>query len=137
MYTWLKFLHIAAFTVWFGGLLALPWIFGEHAARGVRFGFTELRRLERTVYFAIMTPAAVLAVVFGSWLMLYGFTGVWLHVKLTLLVGAVVFHLYCGRVMQLFLYGRPPHGRFFFRLLSQVPLVLLLAVVFLASVKPI
>ena len=136
MYALMKFLHIAAFAVWFAGLLALPWIFGEHTVQQPKVGVTALRRLERTVYFAVMTPAGVLAIFFGSLLMLYGFDGAWLPIKLTLLVAAVVFHLYCGRVMQLFLYGRNPHGRPFFRALSQVPLVLLIAIVFLATVKP-
>lgn len=137
MYTGLKFLHIAFFTIWFAGLVALPWIFGEHTPQNARVGMTQLRRLERTVYFAIATPAAVLAVIFGSLLLLYGFSGAWLPIKLTLLVIAVVFHLYCGYVMQLFLYGRNPHSRALFRLLSQVPLLLLMAIVFLATVKPI
>lgn len=137
MYTWIKFLHIAFFTVWFGGLLALPWIYGEHAAYKSRAGMSELRRLERTVYFNITTPAAVLAVIFGSWLMLYGFAGAWLHLKLTLLVAAVAFHLYCGTVMETFLRGRNRHGPFYFRVLSQIPLVLLIGIVFLATVKPL
>lgn len=136
MYAALKFLHIAALAVWFAGLLTLPWIFGEHAAQSGKFGTTPLRRLERTLYFDIMSPAAVLTVVFGSLLMLYGFAGAWLPVKLTLLAGAVLFHLYCGRVMELFLQGDTPHGRFFFRALSQVPLALAIAIVMLATVKP-
>lgn len=137
MYTTLKFFHLAFFGVWFAGLLALPWIFGEHVLEKSRIGVTELRRLERTVYFAVTTPAAVLAVVFGSALMFYGFSGAWLPIKLTLLVGAVMFHLYCGHVMQLLLYGRKPHSQIFFRALSQIPLVILVLVAFLATVKPI
>jgi putative membrane protein len=116
MYVWIKFLHIAFFAVWFAGLLGLPWIFGEHAGQQTAPGMSTLRRIERTVYFAVMTPAAV---------------------KLTLIVAAVAFHLYCGRILRLFIHVRVRQGRLYFRLLSQVPLALLVGIVLLASVKPI
>lgn len=137
MYTWIKFLHIGCFAVWFAGLLALPWIFGEHAMQKSKVGISQMRRIERTVFFAFMSPAAVLAILFGIWLMLYGFQGGWLHVKLTLLVVAVLFHVYCGTVMRTFLQGRNRHGRFYFRALSQLPLALLMAIAFLATAKPL
>lgn len=136
MYIAVKFLHLAFVSVWFAGLLALPWVFGEHARQAPGGGMTEQRRLERTIYFGIMTPAAVLGVLFGAWLLFYGFAGGWLPVKLTLIVIAVVLHLYYGTVMLTFLQRRNAHGRGYFRLLAQLPLLLLMAIVYLAAVKP-
>jgi putative membrane protein len=136
MYIAVKFLHLAFVSVWFASLLALPWVFSQHARRVPGGGMTEQRRLERTIYFGIMTPAAVLAVLFGVWLLFYGFAGGWLPVKLTLIVIAVVFHLYCGTVMLTFLQRRNTHGRWYFRLWAQLPLLLLMAIVYLAAVKP-
>ncbi|MFP5350541.1 MAG: CopD family protein [Gammaproteobacteria bacterium] len=137
MYIGIKFLHIAFFAVWFAGLTALPWIFGEHVQQQTGRGMSPLRRIERTVYFGVTTPAGVLAVLFGTALMFYGFDGAWLHVKLTLIVVAVLFHLYCGQLLRAFLHGGVKRGRFYFRALSQLPLLLLIAIVFLASAKPL
>jgi putative membrane protein len=136
MYIAVKFLHLAFVSVWFASLLALPWVFAHHARQIAGAGMTEQRRLERTLYFGIMTPAAVLAVLFGIWLLFFGFAGGWLPVKLTLVVVAVVFHLYCGTVMLTFLQRRNTHGRLYFRLLAQLPLLLLMVIVYLAAVKP-
>jgi protoporphyrinogen IX oxidase len=136
MYIGIKFLHIAFVTVWFAGLLALPWLFSRHAEQSSQPGITTMRRIERTVYFAVTTPAAVLAVLFGTALLFYGFDGAWLHIKLTVIVIAVAFHLYCGRVLRVFIQGRITRGRWHFRVLSQVPLALLIVIVFLASAKP-
>lgn len=136
MYASLKFLHIAAFAVWFAGLLALPWIFAEHALQRDRVGMSRYGRIERALFFAVASPAGVLAVVFGAALLFYDFAGGWLHVKLTLIVLAVALHIYCGTVMRTFLQGTNRHGRFYFRALAQVPLLLLIAIVYLAAAKP-
>jgi putative membrane protein len=137
MYLTLKLLHLGFMAIWFAGLLGLPWIFGEHVREQDRAGQTRLRAIERTIYFGIMTPSAVLAVIFGSLLMLYGFEGGWLPVKLSLIVVVVGFHLYCGTVLIVFLQRRNQHGRVYYRALSQVPLVLLAVIVFLAAAKPL
>lgn len=136
MYLTLKFLHAGFLALWFASLAGLPWIFGEHARREAREEQTRLRAIERTVYFGVMTPSAVLAVLFGSLLLLYGFEGAWLHVKLSLVVLAVMFHLYCGTVMVRFLQRRNRRGRVYFRALSQIPVALLAVIVFLAAAKP-
>lgn len=136
MYAALKFLHIAAFAVWFAGLLALPWIFAAHSRERARVGMSRLGRIERTVFFGIASPAAVLAIVFGALLLFYGFAGGWLHVKLTLMVAAVALHIYCGTVMRTFLQGANRHGPLYFRALAQAPLLLLVAITWLASAKP-
>lgn len=136
MYAVLKFLHIAAFAVWFAGLLALPWIFAEHSREGDRTGMSRLGRIERTLFFGIASPAGVLAIVFGAALLFYGFAGGWLHVKLTLIVPAVALHIYCGTVMRTFLQGTNRHGRLYFRALAQAPLLLLAAITWLAAAKP-
>lgn len=137
MYLTLKLLHLGFMAIWFAGLLGLPWVYGEHVRQQERAEQSRLRGIERTIYFGIMTPSAVLAVFFGSLLMLYGFEGAWLPVKLSLIVVAVAFHLYCGTVLITFLQRRNRRGRIYFRVLSQVPLVLLAVIVFLAAAKPI
>ncbi|BAU47569.1 membrane protein [Sulfurifustis variabilis] len=137
MYLTLKLLHLGFMAIWFAGLLGLPWVFGEHVRQQERAEQSRLRAIERTVYFGIMTPSAVLAVIFGSLLMLYGFEGAWLPAKLTLIVVAVAFHLYCGTVLITFMQRRNRRGRVYYRALSQVPLVLLAVIVFLAAAKPI
>lgn len=136
MYLTLKLLHLGFMAIWFAGLLGLPWVFGEHVRQQDRAEQSRLRAIERTIYFEIMTPSAVLAVIFGSLLMLYGFHGGWLPAKLTLVVAAIAFHLYCGTLLVTFLQRRSRHGRVYYGTLSQVPLVLLAVIVFLAAAKP-
>ena len=85
-----------------------------------------------------MTPGALLTIVFGVWLWLaYGFSGGWLHAKLALVALLIAYHVYCGFLMLDFKHGRNRHGHVFYRWLNEVPVVVLIAIVILAVVKPI
>ena len=67
--------------------------------------------MERRLYRGIMTPSAVLTIVFGPWLWLgYGITGGWLHAKLVLVAILVAYHLWLGKLVAR-LRGRPQHAR--------------------------
>ncbi|HEY4139702.1 MAG TPA: CopD family protein, partial [Casimicrobiaceae bacterium] len=86
----------------------------------------------------IMTPGAVLTVVFGSWLWLgYGITGGWLYPKLALVALLIAFHVYLGILLREFAHDRNRHGHVFYRWLNEFPaLPILIAVVFLVVMKP-
>ena len=84
---WIKSLHIIFMVTWFAGLFYLPRLFVYHAlaAPDDRVGIERFKTMERKLYRGIMTPAAVLTIVFGLWLWLgYGITGRWLYVKVAL-----------------------------------------------------
>jgi putative membrane protein len=94
--------------------------------------------MERKLYYAIMTPGAVLTVVFGTWLWQgYGITGGWLHAKLALVAILIGFHLYLGALLDDFRHDRNRHGHKFYRWLNEIPaLPILVGIVFLVVTKP-
>ncbi|MEP7063217.1 MAG: CopD family protein [Betaproteobacteria bacterium] len=135
-----KSLHIIFMVTWFAGLFYLPRLFVYHAMAvpDDRVGIERFIVMERKLYFGIMTPGAVLTIVFGVWLWLgYGITGGWLHVKVALVALLVVFHVYLGKLLADFRAGRSRHGHVFYRWLNEIPaLPILVAIVFLVVMKP-
>jgi putative membrane protein len=140
MYGVLKSLHIIFMVTWFAGLFYLPRLFVYHAtaAPDDRVGIERFKVMERKLYRGIMTPAAVLTVVFGTWMWLgYGVTGGWLHAKLALVALLIVFHVYLGKLVADFRADRNRHGHVYYRWLNEIPaLPILVAVVFLVVLKP-
>lgn len=136
---WIKSLHIIFMVTWFAGLFYLPRLFVYHSMTPStdREGIERFKIMERKLFFGIMTPGAVLTIVFGLWLWLgYGFSGAWLHVKLLLVLILVAYHVYCGKLFIDFKHDRNQHGHVFYRWLNEFPVVVLIAVVILVVVKP-
>jgi putative membrane protein len=134
---WIKALHIVFMVTWFAGLFYLPRLFVYHTMSEDAASRERFRVMERKLYYGIMTPGAVLTIVFGTWLWLgYGRGGGWLMVKLALVAVLIGYHLYCGKLMNDFKNDRNRHGHVFYRWLNEFPVVILLAVVILAVVKP-
>lgn len=135
-----KALHIVFVVAWYAGLFYLPRLFVYHAqcAPDDRVGIERFKVMERKLYRGIMTPSAVLAIGFGTWLWLgYGISGGWLHAKLALVVLLVAFHVYLGRLVRAFAQDRNRHGHVYYRWLNEIPaLPILVAVVFLVVLKP-
>ena len=133
---WVKALHIIFVTSWFAGLFYLPRLFVNHAMETNESTLARLALMEHKLY-RFMLPLAVLALVFGLWLWLgYGISGAWLHVKLLLVVGLVVYHLYCGKLMGDFKAGNNTHSHVWYRWFNEVPVIVLVFVVILVEVKP-
>ena len=134
-----KSLHIIFMVAWYAGLFYLPRLFVYHsqAPREDRMGIERFKTMERKLFFGIMTPSAVLTVVFGLWLWLgYGITGGWLHAKLALVALLVGYHLWCWRLMRAFAEGRNRRSHVWFRWFNEVPVLILFATVFLVVIKP-
>ncbi len=132
----IKALHIVFVVSWFAGLFYLPRIFVNHAMTedpGVR---ERLAMMEYKLY-RFMTPIGIIAVGLGLWLAYgYGFGGGWLHVKTTLVIFLIAYHLYCGKLMRDFATGRNTRSHVWFRVFNEVPVFVLIAVVFLTVLKP-
>ena len=134
----IKVLHIVFVVSWFAGLFYLPRIFVNLALVPVE-SHAERERLllMATKLFRFMAPLAVLALGLGVWLWLaYGFRGGWLHAKLFLAVVLLAYHHYCGRLLQGLRRQSCVHGASWFRWFNEVPVILLLIIVYLAVVKP-
>jgi putative membrane protein len=139
-YAVVKTLHIVFMVAWFAGLFYLPRLFVYHAQAPVDdgIGAERFKTMERKLYRGIMTPGALLTVVFGSWLWLgYGITGGWLYAKFALVALLIAFHVYLGVLLRDFAQDRNRHGHVFYRWLNEIPaLPILIAVVFLVVMKP-
>ena len=134
---WIKALHISFMVTWFAGLFYLPRLFVYHAMSSDAISIERFKIMERKLYFGIMTPGAVLTIVFGLWLWLgYGVSGGWLHAKLFLVLILVIYHLYCGKLVKDFKHNRNRFGHLFYRWFNEFPVLILFAVIILVVVKP-
>ena len=138
---WIKSLHIIFMVTWFAGLFYLPRLFVYHAMSDDLPSIERFKIMERKLYYGIMTPGAVLTIMFGMWLWLgYDISGIsgswWLHAKLFLVAVLVAYHYYCGRLLTDFKLDRNRHGHIYYRWFNEVPVIILIAVVILVVVKP-
>ena len=133
-----KTLHIWMVISWFAGLFYLPRIF-VNLAMVPADSIAERERLLLMAgkLYKFMTPLAVLAIAFGLWLWFgYGFGGGWLHAKTALVAILVVYHWHCGRVLKQFRAGGNARSHVWFRFYNELPVVVLLIVLFLVVLKP-
>ena len=135
---WVKSLHIVFMVTWFAGLFYLPRLFVYHALAQDAIGIERFKLMERKLYFGIMTPGALLTIVFGLWLWLgYGISGGWLYAKLALVAILVAHHVWLGKLMLDFRNDRNRHGDLFYRWINEIPaLPVLLGAVLLVVFKP-
>ncbi|MEQ1601374.1 MAG: CopD family protein [Methylophilaceae bacterium] len=133
---WIKALHIIFVTSWFAGLFYLPRLFVNHAMVSDQASSERLKLMEHKLY-RFMTPLAAIALASGLWLWLgYGFKGGWIHAKLLLVVGLVIYHFYCGKLVKDFKHERNQRSHVYYRWFNEVPVLVLIAVVILVTVKP-
>ena len=134
---WIKSFHIIFMVTWFAGLFYLPRLFVYHAMSDDTPSRERFKIMERKLFFGIMTPGALLTIVFGVWLWLgYGFHGGWLYAKTALVALLAVYHVYCGKLMIDFKQDRNRHGHVFYRWLNELPVVVLIAIILLAELQP-
>ena len=132
---WIKAFHIISVIAWFAGLFYLPRLFVYHSAAEDSISLERFVTMERKLYFYIMTPAAVLALGFGFWLLSYGFSGMWLNLKLVLVIALILFHMFCGKLLIDIKNDPKSHSRKFYRWVNEIPTVILIAIVILVVVK--
>jgi putative membrane protein len=133
-----KVLHLWMVVSWFAGLFYLPRIF-VNLAMVPPDSVAERDRLLLMAgkLYRFMTPIGILAVALGLWLWFgFGFGGGWLHAKTALVVVLVAYHGYCGRLLRDFKAGHNAHGHVWYRWFNEMPVLLLLAVTYLAVLKP-
>jgi putative membrane protein len=134
---WIKSFHIIFMVTWFAGLFYLPRLFVYHAMSDDAPSRERFKIMERKLFYGIMTPGAVLTIAFGLWLWLgYGFYGGWLHAKMALVAVLVVYHAYCGKLIVDFKHDRNRHGHVFYRVLNELPVILLIAIILLVELQP-
>jgi putative membrane protein len=139
LYLWLKAIHVIAVIAWMAGMLYLPRLFVYHcdAEPGSKQSET-FKVMERRLLQAIMNPAMVATWVLGLWLawdaVLY--RSGWLHAKLALVLAMSAMHGMFARYVRDFAQGRNRHTQRFYRIVNEVPTLLMIGIVILAVVKP-
>jgi putative membrane protein len=139
MYEWLKAFHIIAIIAWMAGMLYLPRLFVYHceADAGSRQSET-FKVMERRLLRAIMNPAMIVTWLLGLWLAWRGnwFAAPWLHAKLALVIGMSGVHGMLSRYVKDFAADRNRKTQRFYRIINEVPTVLMILIVLLAVLKP-
>ncbi|MBI1203168.1 MAG: protoporphyrinogen oxidase HemJ [Rhodopseudomonas sp.] len=138
-YLWIKAFHIIAVISWMAGMLYLPRLFVYHA--GVEAGSQQAKTFETMEYRLltyIMTPAMAIAWILGIVLMLQGgfLTAGWLHAKLLAVVVMTIMHGLLSHWATEFRHGRNVHNQKFFRIINEIPTILLIFIVIMVVVKP-
>lgn len=138
-YLWFKALHIVAAIAWMAGLFYLPRLFIYHHEKPVGSETSEtFKTMEMRLYRYIMNPAMMIAWVFGLFIAWDGqwFTAGWFHVKLTAVIVMTAAHVYFGRAMRAFGRDERPLASRHWRMLNEVPALLLIVIVVMAVLKP-
>ncbi|MFK3740459.1 CopD family protein [Massilia sp. TN1-12] len=135
MYLWIKAFHIVFIASWFAGLFYLPRIFVNLAEESNPAATERLLGMARRLY-RFTTMLAVPALLLGLWLMMMGMKGGWLHAKLALVVLVIGYHHACGSLLKKFERGANTRSSKWFRVFNEVPVLLLVAIVILVTVKP-
>ena len=138
---WLKALHLIFMVTWFAGLFYLPRLFVYHAMSDDKVSHDRFKIMERKLFYGIMTPGAVLTIIFGTLMLTeYAWTSfgqdLWLHIKLALIVALVIYHVMCGKFLSDFKNDNNKHSHVYYRWFNEVPVLMLVAIIILASVKP-
>lgn len=138
LYDVIKIFHIVAVISWLAGLLYLPRIFVYHTQ--VAFG-SEADKIFQTMELRlmrfIMLPAMLLVFAFGIYLATQiGFEFTWLHIKLTLVLLLAGFHGFLSRCRKNFAKGQNKRSAKFYKIINEVPTVLMLVIVALVILKP-
>lgn len=138
---WVKAFHIIFMVTWFSGLFYLPRLFVYHAMATDEISIQRFKIMERKLYFGIATPGAVFTIIFGLWLLSFNMRGYmqmpWMHMKLGLVALLLVYHVYLGMLYLDFRKDRNKHGHVFYRIINEIPVLFLAAIVILVVVKPL
>jgi protoporphyrinogen IX oxidase len=139
---WAKAFHLIFMVTWFAGLFYLPRLFVYHAMSTDQVSIDRFKIMERKLYFGIMTPGGVLALVFGIWtLSLTGWSNyagtLWMHFKLLLVALLVIYHVYCGKLLYDFKHDRNRHSHIWYRWFNEIPVIFLIIIIILAVVRPL
>ena len=135
---WIKAWHIIFMVTWFAGLFYLPRLFVYHASTTDTAGRERFCVMERRL-FVIMTIGGLLTAAFGFALLVMNplllSTG-WMQAKLALVLLLVAYHVWIGRLVQIFAAGRNTHGERWYRWFNEAPSLLLIGIVLLAVARP-
>jgi putative membrane protein len=137
---WLKALHLFFLIAWMAGLFYLPRLFVYHSQTENRETSATFKLMEKRLWWFV-TPFAALTLAFGLALIhQYGYEWFaqsrWLHIKLALLIPMYGYHFYLFHLVKVFASDHNRHSTRFYRFLNEIPVLVFLAIILLAVIKP-
>ena len=141
-YLLFKSLHLISVISWMAGLLYLPRIFVYHAENSDDRKISDVFKvMEKKLYFYIMTPAMILSWIFGLILIhSIGFQQLgqsWMVLKIIFVIFLTLYHFYLGKNLNQFKFDQNTHSHKFYRLINEIPTILLILIVFAVIFKPL
>ncbi len=144
MYGWIKAFHIIAVIAWMAGMLYLPRLFVYHCAAETGSVQSEtFKVMERRLLRGIINPAMIATFALGLWLAWLGpdsrygwFASGWLQAKIALVLALSAVHGLFARWVKAFAADANRHSQKFYRIINELPTVLLIAIVLLVVLKP-
>ena len=141
-YLLFKSLHLISVISWMAGLLYLPRIFVYHSQNNTQQIISEVFKvMEKKLFFYIMTPAMILSWIFGLILIHeIGFDKLgqtWMILKLIFVTLLTFYHFYLGRILRQFKEDLNTYTHKFYRLINEIPTLLLILIIFVVIFKPI
>tara|TARA_B100001093_G_scaffold366563_1_gene351352 strand:- start:24 stop:458 length:435 start_codon:yes stop_codon:yes gene_type:complete len=142
IYLLFKSLHLISVISWMAGLLYLPRIFVYHAENNFEIKTSEIfKTMEKKLYFYIMTPAMILSWFFGLLLIhsigFQEFGQKWMLLKIVFVIILTIYHFYLGKIVNQFKFDQNKHTHKFYRIINEIPTILLILIVFVVIFKPI
>ncbi len=141
-YLFFKSLHLIAVISWMAGLLYLPRIFVYHVENFEKNQATEIFEImERKLYNYIMRPAMILSWLFG--IILIWINGseslgfLWIQLKIFFVLILTIYHEYLGKCMRLLKTKENTKTAKFYRIINEIPTILLILIVFIVIFKPL
>ncbi|MHC8441207.1 MAG: CopD family protein [Candidatus Eutrophobiaceae bacterium] len=141
MFEWFKALHLIFMVTWFAGLFYLPRLFVYHSMSEDQVSIDRFKIMEHKLFWGITTPGGILTLVFGAGTLfsagIAAYQGqAWLPIKLALTLSLVAYHIWCGKLLLDFRHNHNQHGHIWYRWFNEFPVVLLIAIVLLAVLRP-
>ncbi|MAJ91009.1 MAG: TIGR00701 family protein [Legionellales bacterium] len=138
---WYKALHLIFMVTWFAGLFYLPRLFVYHAMSNDKISIDRFKIMEKKLFYGIATPGGLLTIIFGFCLLISNgvdsYSGQsWFSIKMILIFILVIYHIYCFFLLNDFKYNKNRHTHIWYRWFNEVPVLILVGVVFLAVIKP-
>ena len=141
-YLLFKSIHLIAVISWMAGLLYLPRIFVYHAENMENINSSNIfKTMERKLFYYIMTPAMILSWIFGLILVfILGFSvfnELWIQLKLIFVILLTIYHFYLGKCVSNFAINQNNSSSKFYRIINEIPTILLIIIVFIVIFKPL
>ena len=141
LYLLFKSLHLIAVISWMAGLLYLPRIFVYHSETKEESQSETFKVMERKLYNFIMMPAMILSWLFGL-LLIHSlgfsiFSELWMQIKTVSILLLTHYHFYLGKHLRMLASNNSNKSSKFFRIINEIPTVLLIVIVFVVVFKPL